>query len=154
MRWLSARRWNLWNSSVLRRRCSGTAAGAGQDGTTSGAPVDLTRPPVMTLPKHLGDIREPHPVHCHIHTRQTSGSILTCPNEPSKRGAVSHWIYAPINRWTESDVLDPMFEKPQKAHVVRIKIEAVSLHSASIAPLLMDRFRPALDNHATGTIRP
>jgi hypothetical protein len=32
MRWLSARRWNLSNSSVLRRRCSGTAAGAGQDG--------------------------------------------------------------------------------------------------------------------------
>jgi hypothetical protein len=32
MRWLSARRWNLWNSSVLRRRCSGTAAGKGQDG--------------------------------------------------------------------------------------------------------------------------
>jgi hypothetical protein len=25
----------------------------------------------MTLPKHLGDIREPHPVHCHIHVRQT-----------------------------------------------------------------------------------
>ncbi len=86
MRWLSARRWNLWNSSVLRRRCSGTAAGAGQDGTMSCAPVDLTGPPVMTLPKHLGDIREPHPVHCHIHTRQTWGSILTCPNEPSTRG--------------------------------------------------------------------
>ena len=41
MRWLSARRWNVWTSSVLRRRCSGTAAGAGQDGTMSCAPVDL-----------------------------------------------------------------------------------------------------------------
>jgi hypothetical protein len=29
-----------------------------------------------------------------------------------------------------------MFEKPQKAQVVRIKIEAVSLHSASMAPSL------------------
>ena len=85
MRWLSARRWNVWNSSVLRRRCSGTAGGAG-DGTMSYAPVDLTEPPVMTLPKHLGDIREPHPVHCHIHTDQTWGSILTCPNEPSTPG--------------------------------------------------------------------
>jgi len=70
---------------VLRRRCSGTA-GAGQDGTMSCAPVDLTGPPVMTLPKHLGDIREPHPVHCHVHTRQTCASILACPNEPSTRG--------------------------------------------------------------------
>ena len=24
------------------------------------APVDLTGPPVMTLPKRVGDIREPH----------------------------------------------------------------------------------------------
>ena len=58
-----------------------TAAGAGQDGTKSSAHVEPTGPPVMTLPKHLGDIREPHPVHFDIHTRQTWGSILTCPNE-------------------------------------------------------------------------
>jgi hypothetical protein len=50
--------------------------------------------------------------------------------------AIAHWIYAPINRWTESDALDPMFEKPQKAQVVRIKIEAISLDSTSIAPSL------------------
>jgi hypothetical protein len=49
-------------------------------------PVDLTGPAVMTLPKHLGDIREPHPAHCHMHTRQTCASILACPNEPSTRG--------------------------------------------------------------------
>ena len=71
MRRPCARCLNRWNSSVLLRRCSGTAAGAGQDGTLSGAPADLTGPPVMALPKHLGDIREPQPVHCHIHTRQT-----------------------------------------------------------------------------------
>ena len=40
------------------------------------------------------------------------------------------------NRRTESDALDPMFEKPQKAQVVRIKIEAISLNSTSIAPSL------------------
>ena len=50
--------------------------------------------------------------------------------------AIAHRIYAPINRWTESDALDPMFEKPQKAQVVRIKIEAVSLDSTSMAPSL------------------
>ena len=42
----------------------------------------------------------------------------------------------PINRWTESDTFDPMFEKPQKAQVARIKIEAISLDSTSIAPFL------------------
>ena len=33
-----------------------------------------------------------------------------------------------------------MFEKPQKAQVVRIKIEAISLDSTSMAPSLEDRF--------------
>ena len=33
-------------------------------------------------------------------------------------------------------MLDPMFEKPQKAQVVRIKIEALSLDSTSMAPSL------------------
>lgn len=40
----------------------------------------------MTLRKPLGDIREPDPVHGQINSRQTLGSILTCRNEPSKRG--------------------------------------------------------------------
>jgi hypothetical protein len=38
-----------------------------------------------------------------------------------------------MNRWTESDALDPIFEKPRKAQVVRVKIEAVSLDSTSMA---------------------
>ena len=54
----------------------------------------------------------------------------------ARRGNLWNSIYAPINRWTESDALDPMFEKPQKAQVVRIKIEAVSLDSTSMAPSL------------------
>ena len=37
-----------------------------------------------------------------------------------------------MNRWTKSGVLDRMFEELQKAQVVRIKIEAVSLDSTSI----------------------
>ena len=49
---------------------------------------------------------------------------------------IAHRIYAPIDRWTESDALDAMFEKPQKAQVVHIKIEAVSLDSRSMAPSL------------------
>jgi hypothetical protein len=41
-----------------------------------------------------------------------------------------------MNRWNESDALDPIFEKSRKAQVVRIKIEAVSLDSTSMAPSL------------------
>lgn len=59
-------------------------------------------------------------------------------------------------RWTESDALDPTFEKPQKAQVVRIKIEAVSLHSTSMAPsldgpLLADRGPSGLASPSTAT---
>ena len=82
MRWPPARRWNPSNSSVLRRLCSGTAAGGRQAGTWSGGPVGLTGAPVTTLRKPLGDIREPGPVHGQINSRQTWGSILTCRNEP------------------------------------------------------------------------
>jgi hypothetical protein len=70
MRWLSARRSKPWDSSVLDRRWSGTAAGAPQEGARSCRPADLTGPPVMTLHNQLGDIREPHPVHWHIRTGQ------------------------------------------------------------------------------------
>jgi len=73
--------------SVLHRPCPGIAAGAAQDGTMSPAPADLSGPPVMTLPKHPGDIREPLPVHRHTHARKTWGSILTCPNEQPRQGA-------------------------------------------------------------------
>ena len=41
-------------------------------------------------------------------------------------------IYTRMNRWTKAGVLDRMFEELQRAQVVRIKIEAVSLDSTSI----------------------
>ena len=43
-----------------------------------------------------------------------------------------HTIYTRMNRWTKSGVMDRMFEELQRAQVVRIKIEAVSLDSTSI----------------------
>ena len=52
MRWLSARRWNLWSSSVLRRRCSGTAAGAGQDGSDALDPDSTYAYAAMHCPPH------------------------------------------------------------------------------------------------------
>jgi transposase len=49
-----------------------------------------------------------------------------------KRFGNWHTIYTRMNRWTKSGVLDRMFEELQRAQVVRIKIEAVSLDSTSI----------------------
>ena len=43
-----------------------------------------------------------------------------------------HTIYTRMNRWTKAGVLDRMFEELQRAQVVRIRIEAVSLDSTSI----------------------
>ena len=37
-----------------------------------------------------------------------------------------------MNRWSKAGVLDRVFEELQRAQVVRIKIEAVSLDSTSI----------------------
>ncbi len=37
-----------------------------------------------------------------------------------------------MNRWSKAGVLDRVFEQLQRAQVVRIKIEAVSLDSTSI----------------------
>ena len=43
-----------------------------------------------------------------------------------------HTIYTRINRWSKTGVLDRVFEELQRAQVVRIKIEAVSLDGTSI----------------------
>ena len=43
-----------------------------------------------------------------------------------------HTIYTRMNRWTKAGVLDRMFEELQRAQLVRIRIEAVSLDSTSI----------------------
>ena len=49
-----------------------------------------------------------------------------------KRFGNWHTIYTRMNRWTKAGVLDRMFEELQRAQVVRIKSEAVSLDSTSI----------------------
>jgi transposase len=43
-----------------------------------------------------------------------------------------HTIYTRMNRWSKSGVLDRVFEELQRAQVVRIKIEAVSLDSTIV----------------------
>ncbi len=49
-----------------------------------------------------------------------------------KRFGNWHTIYTRMNRWAKAGVLDRVFEEMQKAQIVRIKIEAVSLDSTSI----------------------
>ena len=49
-----------------------------------------------------------------------------------KRFGNWHTIYTRMNRWSKAGVLDRVFEQLQRAQVVRIKIEAVSLDSTSI----------------------
>ena len=49
-----------------------------------------------------------------------------------KRFGNWHTIYTRMNRWTKAGVLDRMFEELQRAQIVQIKIEAVSLDSTSI----------------------
>jgi len=49
-----------------------------------------------------------------------------------KRFGNWHTIYTRMNRWSKAGVLDRVFEELQRAQVVRIRIEAVSLDSTSI----------------------
>lgn len=49
-----------------------------------------------------------------------------------KRFGNWHAIYTRMNRWAKSGVLDKAFERLQRAQVVQIKIEAVSLDSTSV----------------------
>lgn len=46
---------------------------------------------------------------------------------------IARRIYAPMGRRTESDAIDPIFERPQKVEVTRMKIEVVSLDSTGMA---------------------
>jgi transposase len=43
-----------------------------------------------------------------------------------------HTIYTRLNRWSKAGVLDRVFEKLQQEHIIRIKIEAISLDSTII----------------------
>src|ERR1017187_3966941 len=49
-----------------------------------------------------------------------------------KRFGRWHTIYTRMNRWSKNGVLDRVFEKLQAEQIVRIKIEAYALDSASI----------------------
>jgi transposase len=49
-----------------------------------------------------------------------------------KRFGRWHTIYTRMNRWSKSGVLDRVFTELQRAHIIRIRIEAVSLDSTMV----------------------
>jgi transposase len=77
-----------------------------------------------------------------------------------KRFGNWHTIYTRMNRWSKAGVLDRVFEQLQRAQVVRIKIEAVSLDSTSIkvhpdgtGALKKTARKPSANPEAAGTPR-
>jgi transposase len=77
-----------------------------------------------------------------------------------KRFGNWHTIYTRMNRWSKAGVLDRVFEELQRAQVVRIKIEAVSLDSTSIkvhpdgtGALKKKGHKPSASPEADGTPR-
>jgi hypothetical protein len=77
----------------------------------------------------IGPLSYPHPSDFGVNSHMSERTV-----EAGR--AIAHRIYAPTNRWTGSDAPDPMIARPQKAQVVRIKNEAVLLHSTSMPPSL------------------
>jgi transposase len=49
-----------------------------------------------------------------------------------KRFGPWHTIYTRMNRWSKNSVLDHVFERLQREHIVRIKIEAVKMDSTIV----------------------
>ncbi len=49
-----------------------------------------------------------------------------------KRFGRWHTVYTRMNRWSKSGVLDRVFTELQRAQIVRIKLEAVSLDSTAV----------------------
>jgi transposase len=43
-----------------------------------------------------------------------------------------HTIYTRMSRWSKAGVLERVFERLQRAQIIRLKIEAVSLDSTSV----------------------
>lgn len=77
-----------------------------------------------------------------------------------KRFGNWHTVYTRMNRWAKAGVLDRVFEEMQKAQIVRIKFEAVSLDSTSIkvhpdgmGALKKTDHRPSASPDAAGTPR-
>jgi transposase len=83
-----------------------------------------------SLPVQRGNVR--------LQNLQVLNAILFVAEQGCKwRGLPSrfgnwHSVYTRMNRWSKNGVLDKVFEKLQQEQIVRVKIEAFSLDSASV----------------------
>ena len=82
------------------------------------------------LPLQRGNVR--------VSNRQVLNAILYVAEQGCKwRGLPArfgnwHTIYTRMNRWSKNGVLDGVFEQLQREQIVRIRLEAVSMDSASV----------------------
>ena len=82
------------------------------------------------LPKQRGNVKNEN--------LQVLNAILYVAEQGCKwRGLPSHFgkwhtVYTRMNRWSKSGVIQRVFEELQRAQIVRIKVEAVSLDSTII----------------------
>ena len=82
------------------------------------------------LPRQRGNVR--------LTNHQVLNAILYVAEHGCKwRGLPScygrwHTVYTRMSRWSKAGVLDRVFERLQRAQIIRLKIEAVSLDSTSI----------------------
>ena len=83
-----------------------------------------------SLPRQRGNVK--------LHNLQLLNALLYVAEHGCKwRGLPKrfgnwHTIYTRMNRWSESGVLDHVFEQLQREQIVRIRIEAVSLDSTTV----------------------
>ena len=71
-----------------------------------------------------------------------------------------HTVYTRMNRWSRSGVLDRVFTELQRAQIIRVKIEAVSLdttmikvHPDGTGALKKTDLKPSASRAADGTPR-
>ena len=82
------------------------------------------------LPRQRGNVR--------LDNRRVLNAILFVAEQGCKwrglPGRFGNWhtIYTRMNRWSKAGVLDRVFERLQRAQIIRIKIEAVSLDSTIV----------------------
>ena len=82
------------------------------------------------LPRQRGNVR--------LDNRRVLNAILFVAEQGCKwrglPGRFGNWhtIFTRMNRWSKAGVLDRVFERLQRAQIIRIKIEAVSLDSTIV----------------------
>ncbi|MDR3159336.1 MAG: transposase, partial [Zoogloeaceae bacterium] len=81
------------------------------------------------LPRQRGNVSLPNllVLNAILHVAEQGSNGAAC---PGNLGA--HTVLPRMNRWAKAGVLERVFEKLQRAQIIRLKIEAVSMDSPSV----------------------